>query len=281
MNTSEEIKTLVREKYAQIATQDPSFNAASCCGSGTCATIDYSIFAEAYEGREGYLESADLKLGCGMPVEHAQLAKGQTVVDLGSGAGNDAFVARALVGQEGKVIGVDMTPEMIAKSTANAQSLGLSNVSFRLGEIEDLPMSANKADVVISNCVLNLVPDKAQAFSEVYRVLKPGGHFCISDVVLKGALPEAIRTAGEMYAGCVSGALQRNEYLGLIFERGFQNVSIRAEKAIDIPDEILLDYLDADGLATFRASGMGIYSITVYAEKPADVACCTPGSGCC
>lgn len=281
MNTSEEIKSLVRDKYAQIALQDPTFNAASCCGAGTCATIDYSIFAADYTGLEGYLESADLKLGCGMPVEHARIAPGNTVVDLGSGAGNDAFIARALVGPQGQVIGVDMTPQMINKATENAERLGLTNVKFRLGEIEDLPMAANKADVIISNCVLNLVPDKEKAFAEIYRVLKAGGHFCISDVVLKGDLPEEIRKAGEMYAGCVSGALQKRDYMGIIHDQGFQAVSIKEEKVIELPDEILADYLHPEGIKAFRSSGLGIYSITVYAEKPLDSACCAPGAGCC
>lgn len=281
MNNPEEIKTLVREKYAEIANQDPSLNAASCCGVGGCSTIDYSIFADDYTNTAGYVASADLKLGCGMPVGFAKIRQGDTVVDLGSGAGNDCFVARAQTGPEGTVIGVDMTPAMINKAIENAEKHGLSNVKFRLGEIEDLPMAANKADVVISNCVLNLVPNKEKAFAEVYRVLKPGGHFAISDVVLKGELPENIRKAGEMYAGCVSGAIQKRDYLGIVHDLGFQQVSVLEEKVIALPDEILSEYLSPDQIKAFRASNTGIFSITVYAEKPADSACCTPGSGCC
>jgi arsenite methyltransferase len=279
METSEKIKTMVREKYSEIALQDPSLNAASCCGVDGCSTLDYSIFSEDYSKIGGYLEAADLKLGCGIPVNHAQISEGQTVVDLGSGAGNDAFVARALVGSRGDVIGIDMTQAMIDKARALAAELKLDNVSFRLGDIEHIPMSDSKADVVVSNCVLNLVPDKKQAFAEVFRILKPGGHFCISDVVLRGELPDAIREAAELYAGCVSGALQKGEYMGIIHETGFQAVGIRAEKEIHLPDEILLKYLNAEQLAAFRASKAGIYSITVYAEK--EKTCCTTGAGCC
>lgn len=279
MENSELTKQLVREKYAEIALQSPELNAASCCGVNGCSTIDYSIFAEDYTNLSGYLEAADLKLGCGIPVEHAHIKEGDTVVDLGSGAGNDAFVARAFVGPLGEVIGIDMTPAMIEKSKALAAELKLDNVRFRLGDIEAMPLAASKADVVISNCVLNLVPDKQKAFSEVMRILKPGGHFCISDVVLKGNLPVSIREAAEMYAGCVSGALQKHEYMGIIHDLGFSAVTIKTEKQIDLPDEILLKYLDEKELADFRASGSGIFSITVYAEKAKT--CCTAGSGCC
>lgn len=279
MENSDKIKTMVREKYAEIAQQSPALNAVSCCGVDGCSTLDYSIFSEDYSTLSGYLEAADLKLGCGMPVEHARISTADTVVDLGSGAGNDAFVARALVGPMGEVVGIDMTPAMIDKAKALATELKLDNVRFRLGDIEDIPMAASKADVVISNCVLNLVPDKEKAFSEVYRILKPGGHFCISDVVLKGELPAPIREAAEMYAGCVSGALQKAQYLDIIHEQGFEAVTIKAEKEIHVPDEILLKYMDPDALAAYRAGKAGIYSITVYAEKPKT--CCDAGSGCC
>ncbi|HHG83706.1 MAG TPA: arsenite methyltransferase [Bacteroidetes bacterium] len=280
MKTAKEIKTLVKEKYSEIAEQDPALNAVSCCGVDGCTTLDYSIFSEDYRDLDGYLASADLQLGCGMPVEFARIAKGDTVVDLGSGAGNDVFVARAITGETGQVFGIDMTPVMIEKANANAKDLGVSNVHFRLGEIENIPMTADKADVVISNCVLNLVPDKDKAFAEIHRILKPGGHFCISDVVLKGELPPAIKEAGEMYAGCVSGALQRREFLGIIHDNNFQIVSIKAEKEIKIPDEILSKYMSAEELLAFRQSGTGIYSITVYAEKE-PAACCDSNSGCC
>ena len=280
MKNPEQIKEMVREKYGQIAVQNPDLNAASCCGIDGCETIDYSIFSEDYSKLEGYVKSADLKLGCGMPVEYAGISKGNTVLDLGSGAGNDAFVSRVLVGEEGEVIGVDMTQNMIDLSQKHAQELGLKNVKFRLGDIEDLPLAGNRVDVAISNCVLNLVPNKEKAFAEVWRVLRPGGHFAISDVVLKGNLPEELKQAAEMYAGCVSGALQKSDYLGIIHETGFQSVSIKAEKEIQVPDEILLNYMDQKGLEAFKASGTGIFSITVTGTKEAND-CCEPDSNCC
>ncbi len=280
MENSEKIKELVREKYGQIATQDPELNATSCCGVDGCTTIDYSIFSEDYSGLEGYVKSADLKLGCGMPVKYAGISRGDTVLDLGSGAGNDAFVSRVLTGEGGEVIGVDMTEKMIELSRQHAKSLGLKNVQFRLGDIEDLPLAGDRVDVVISNCVLNLVPSKRKAFAEIFRVLRPGGHFAISDVVLKGELPIEIREAAEMYAGCVAGALQRSDYLGIVHDTGFQSVSIKAEKEITIPDEILLNYMDEDGLKAFKESETGIYSITVTGFKEAN-ACCDPNGNCC
>ncbi|WP_299986694.1 arsenite methyltransferase [uncultured Pontibacter sp.] len=281
MNKAEELKKIVRDKYSEIALQSKEQNEASCCGATGCGTVDYAIFADNYTELEGYNPDADLGLGCGVPTEFAQISKGQTVVDLGSGAGNDCFVARALVGEGGKVIGVDMTEAMIAKARENADKLGFNNVEFRQGEIEALPIAANRADVVISNCVLNLVPDKRQAFAETFRVLKPGGHFSISDVVLVGDLPEGIVQASEMYAGCVSGAIQKEEYLQIIREVGFENITVQKEKAIHVPDEILQDYLDAAGIQAFRESNTGIYSITVYGSKPIENLACAPGSGCC
>ncbi|MBX0331844.1 arsenite methyltransferase [Pontibacter sp. HSC-14F20] len=282
MNKAEELKKIVRDKYSEIALQSKEQNEASCCGATGCGTVDYAIFADNYTELEGYNPDADLGLGCGVPTEFAQIRKGDTVVDLGSGAGNDCFVARALAGESGKVIGVDMTEAMIAKARENAEKLSFNNVEFRQGEIEDLPIAANRADVVISNCVLNLVPDKRKAFAETFRVLKPGGHFSISDVVLVGELPEGIVQASEMYAGCVSGAIQKDVYLQIIRDLGFENITVQKEKAIHVPDEILQEYLDAPGIKAFRESSTGIYSITVYGSKPIEnLACCAPGSGCC
>ncbi|MDO6391289.1 arsenite methyltransferase [Pontibacter sp. BT731] len=281
MNKAEELKKIVRDKYSEIALQSKEQNEASCCGATGCGTVDYAIFADNYTEMEGYNPDADLGLGCGVPTEFAQIKKGDTVVDLGSGAGNDCFVARALAGESGKVIGVDMTEAMIAKARENADKLDFNNVEFRQGEIEALPIAANRADVVISNCVLNLVPDKRKAFAETFRVLKPGGHFSISDVVLVGELPEGIVQASEMYAGCVSGAIQKEEYLQIIREVGFENITVQKEKAINVPNEILQDYLDAAGIRAFRESNTGIYSITVYGSKPIENLACTPGSGCC
>lgn len=273
MNTSEELKDLVRRKYAEIAQQDKATNASSCCGAGGCSTEVYNIMSDDYTTLEGYNPDADLSLGCGLPTEFALIDPGDTVLDLGSGAGNDCFVARAATGADGRVIGVDFTPEMIAKAKENARKLDYQNVEFRQGDIEALPLSACMVDVVVSNCVLNLVPNKRQALSEVLRVLKPGGHFSISDVVLVGELPSAIQGAAEMYAGCVSGALQEDEYLGIIQDLGFEEITVQKRKPIVVPDDILLNYLSADEISAFKASGTGIFSVTVFAKK-SSADCC-------
>jgi len=280
MKNSEEIKQVVREKYSEIAQQSKTQNASSCCGVGGCNTVDYTIFSDDYSQLAGYHEGADLGLGCGLPTEFAQIKTNDTVVDLGSGAGNDCFVARSLTGPAGTVIGIDMTQAMIVKARENASKLGFDNVQFRLGDIEDLPLQNNIADVVVSNCVMNLVPDKSKAFAETYRILKPGGHFSISDVVLEGTLPLGLQQAAEMYAGCVSGALQKTNYLDIIQHAGFTNISIQKQKSVVIPDEILLEYITKDQLNEFKNSQTGIFSITVYAEKP-KANCCAPNSGCC
>lgn len=282
MTTASEIKDMVREKYATIATQSKEDNAVSCCGVGGCATVDYTIFAEDYSKLKGYVSDADLALGCGVPTEFAQIKEGDTVVDLGSGAGNDCFVARAIVGERGKVVGIDMTEVMIEKARENADKLGFNNVEFRLGDIEHLPMAADRADVVISNCVLNLVPNKLKAFTEMFRILKPGGHFSVSDVVLRGELPEALRKDAEMYAGCVSGAIQLNDYLQMLDAAGFRNISVQKEKPITLPHDTLAQYLSDVQIADMQASGVGIFSVTVYGEKPAaqTASCCGP-DGCC
>ncbi len=289
MKTTETIKQTVRAKYAEIAQQDRADNAASCCGSGGCSTEVYNIMTDDYAGLEGHVAEADLGLGCGLPTQFAGIKPGDTVLDLGSGAGNDCFVARHETGPDGRVIGVDFTPEMIAKARANAMKMGFANVEFREGDIEQLPLSDAMVDVVVSNCVLNLVPDKKQAFAEVLRVLKPGGHFSISDVVLQGELPEALQHAAEMYAGCVSGAMQESDYLGIIHQLGFGEVTVQKRKAITVPDDILANFLNAEELAAFKASGTGIFSITVSAMKPEvnaakeelKAACCGSGSTYC
>ncbi len=206
-------------------------------------------------------------MGCGIPTEFAHIKSGDTVIDLGSGAGNDCFVARALAGEAGKVIGIDMTEAMIEKARSNVAKLGFTNVEFRLGDIENMPVEDNTADVIISNCVLNLVPDKTKAFQEIFRVLKPGGHISVSDVVLRGNLPTGIQQAAEMYAGCVSGAIQREQYLQIMRGAGLKSITILKEKETPVPDEILLNYLDPAQLSEFKKSGTGIFSITVYAEK--------------
>lgn len=285
MNTSAEIKNTVREKYTEIANQSQEQNLASCCGAtGCCDTTGvYNIMADDYSKLEGYNPDADLGLGCGLPTEFAKIKEGDTVIDLGSGAGNDAFVARKLTGEKGRVIGIDFTEAMISRARENTEKLGLSNVEFRQGDIEDMPVTANKADVIVSNCVLNLVPNKHKVFGEVYRVLKPGGHFSISDIVLEGDLPAKWKEVTELYAGCVSGAIQKNEYLGIIKEAGFVNITLQKDKTIIIPDEILASYLSAEEINAYKNGGTRITSITVYAEKPAkdDRNCCEPGSSCC
>ena len=278
MQTQEALKQLVKEKYTVIANQDYDTNASSCCGAGGCSTEVYNIMTDDYSTVEGYNPDADLGLGCGLPTQFARIKPGDTVIDLGAGAGNDAFIARHETGPTGKVIGIDFTPAMIDRARQNAEVRGFNNVEFRQGDIEHMPVAGNTADVIVSNCVLNLVPNKHAVLQDIMRVLKPGGHFSISDIVLKGTLPESIRTAAEMYAGCVSGAIQRETYLELINITGFTKVTIQKEKPIIIPDDILSQYLSPEEIAAFRTSGNGIQSITVYAEKPAG---CTPGGGCC
>ena len=249
-----------------------------------------------YSETKGYVSDADLGLGCGLPTQFAQIQKGDTVIDLGSGAGNDCFVARHETGNKGKVIGIDFTPIMIQKARINAEKLGYNNVEFREGDIDNIPVSDNIADVIVSNCVLNLVPNKQKVISEIFRVLKPGGHFSISDIVLVGDLPKALKEDAEMYAGCVAGAIQKEEYLNHISDEGFVNITVQKEKPITIPDDILNKYMDEAMTRQFNTSQVGIFSITVYAEKPgkkdkkpklqlADITdnepCCSPDGNCC
>ena len=261
-----DIKTSVREKYAAIASSTDE----DCgCGPTCCGDAEISMIGDAYDGVEGYVAEADLGLGCGLPTEVANLQEGDAVLDLGAGAGLDAFVARSIVGEAGRVIGVDMTPEMIAKARANAERLGYDNVSFFLGEIEALPVDDSTVDVVISNCVLNLVPDKDQAFREMYRVLRPGGHFCVSDVVATGSIPPALKRSAELYAGCVAGVIEQRDYLAKLRAAGFADVRIVREKPIDLPDEVLLDVLSAGDVDQFRRSGVALRSVTVYGNRVA------------
>lgn len=277
METTENLKELVKQKYSEIALQDKSINQSSCCGAGGCSTEVYNIMSDDYTQMQGYHADADLGLGCGLPTQFAHIKKGDTVIDLGSGAGNDCFIARSETGPDGRVIGIDFTPAMIEKARINAEKLKFNNVEFRQGDIEKMPLSSSMADVVVSNCVLNLVPNKEEVFKEIFRVLKPGGHFSISDVVLLGALPESLRKDSEMYAGCISGAIQKNDYLEFILKSGFKNIQIQKEKRINIPDDILSKYLNESQLNDFKSGSTGIFSITVYAEKAKD--CC--GSDCC
>lgn len=281
MKTEAELKQIVKEKYSEIALQDKEINMSSCCGAGGCSTEIYNIMSDDYTSLKGYNADADLGLGCGLPTQFAKIKKGDVVVDLGSGAGNDCFIARHETGETGKVIGIDFTPKMIERARMNAEVRGFNNVEFREGDIEHMPIRANVADVIVSNCVLNLVPNKDGVFKDIYRVLKPGGHFSISDVVLEGTLPEGLRKDAEMYAGCVSGAIQKQVYLELIKSNGFENITIQKEKPIVIPDDILKNYLSVEQIQSFKSGTTGIFSITVYAQKPYTENVCKPGSGCC
>jgi arsenite methyltransferase len=277
MQTDEQLKDLVRQKYGEIAVQDKDMNQSSCCGSGCCSTEVATIMADDYSKLDGYNPDADLGLGCGLPTQFAAIRKGDTVIDLGSGAGNDCFIARAETGETGKVIGIDFTPAMVEKAKANAAKLGFTNVEFRQGDIEKIPVVSGTADVIVSNCVLNLVPNKKNVFKEIFRVLKPGGHFSISDIVLVGELPDALKKNAEMYAGCIAGAIQKDDYLELIREAGFKDIVLQKEKPIVIPGDILENHMDEQGISDFKAGKTGIFSITVYAEKKES--CCEPG--CC
>jgi ubiquinone/menaquinone biosynthesis C-methylase UbiE len=284
MDNTEQLKQVVKEKYGAIAGRNLDMHDNGCCGvSCGCATTDAANMAEDYGTLEGYVSEADLGLGCGLPTEFADIKKGDTVVDLGSGAGNDAFVAGSLTGSQGRVIGIDFTEKMISRARASAEKLGYSNVEFRQGDIEDIPLRENIADVVVSNCVMNLVPDKAKAFNETFRILKPGGHFSISDIVVKGELPAAIRRNAEMFAGCVSGALDKDQYLGIVKAAGFTSITVQKERKIAVPEEFLSVYLNSVDLLKYKSEASGIFSITVYAEKPVvpekKESCCDPG--CC
>lgn len=282
MNT-ETIKNEIKKSYGAIA---KGARQAGCCATKTacCATDAFThSMSEGYAGVDGYEESADLSLGCGLPAEIANIREGDTVVDLGSGAGNDAFIARRIVGDNGKVIGIDMTPEMVIRALQNNHKLGYKNVEFVLGEIENMQGIKNGiADVVISNCVMNLVPDKEKAFAEVNRILKVGGHFSISDIVFQGAIPHGILEASEMYAGCVAGASEKGAYLGSIKKAGFKNIQIKKERLIELPNDLLLKYLTEEEFDNYKKSGSGMYSVTVYADKSEEGNCCdTTENGCC
>lgn len=279
MRTAEELKSIVKEKYGDIAKRSTGSN--SCCGDseekekstsskkccGGDEEKDYSVLAEDYASLKGYNPDADLQLGCGIPTHYAQIHEGDTVVDLGSGAGNDCFVARALTGEIGRVIGLDFTEAMVGKARANVEKLGYKNVEFVLGEIENIPIPDNTADVVVSNCVMNLVPDKEKAFRETHRILKEGGHFSISDIVLQGEIPEGLRNDAAMYAGCVSGALQKQEYLDIVRKAGFKNLVIQIQKKMELDDAIYLKYFSQEEVENFKKSFKGIFSITLNAEK--------------
>lgn len=263
-----EIKRIVKDKYSAIANQSLLAESTSgCCSGGCCGELEVSMIGDEYHNVKGYFSDADLGLGCGLPTEFAQIKEGDHVLDLGSGAGNDCFVARTQTGDSGKVAGLDFTEAMIHKANENLAKTGFKNIEFVQGDIEDMPFPASSFDVVISNCVLNLVPDKQKAFAEILRVLKPGGHFSISDVVIVGDLPEGLKKDAEMYAGCVSGAINKDEYISIVRSQGFSGIIVQKEKEIVLSDEVLLNHISADELESFKQSATGIFSITLYAEK--------------
>ena len=263
MKDSDSLKRIVKDKYAEIAVASTK-KGCGCCGD---KELDYSVLSLDYKGLDGYVENADLKLGCGIPTNHAGIRTGNRVLDLGSGAGNDCFVARSIVGETGFVTGLDFTDEMLHKAQRNNIMMGYENVEFVKGDIEQIPLPDNSYDVVISNCVLNLVPDKQKAFSEINRVLKPGGHFCVSDIVLKGELPDDMREAAALYAGCISGALQKEDYLQIVKESGYSNIEVKDEISNDVPDEYLTQHISGETIESYRNSEAGIFSITVVGTK--------------
>jgi arsenite methyltransferase len=243
-----EIKNIVQQRYAAVARDDGCVCDSRCCGEATTNVTPLVNYGDlALE----IVSGADLGLGCGIPTRDAGIRPGDTVLDLGCGAGVDVFLAAKAVGHSGRVIGVDMTPEMIAKAWNNAVKGNFRNVDFRLGEIEDLPMDNASVDVVISNCVINLAPDKSRVFAEIYRVLRPGGHFSISDMVTYGVVPPSVREDLELWAGCIAGAMDRDEYLELIRQTGFEEIYIKNFSEYDV----------------YKGNGYGIASITLEAHK--------------
>ena len=265
MKNETKLKKIVKDTYGKVVSKKGN----SCCSPISCcdSKTSRSIMSEKYDLLDGYNPDADYGLGCGIPTKFAKIQKGDTVVDLGSGAGNDCFVARAETGDKGKVIGIDFTPKMIKKARKNVKKLGFKNVEFVQGDIDNMPLDSNLADVIVSNCVLNLVPNKQAVFKEIYRVLKPKGHFSISDIVLTGELPKKLRSVAAMYAGCVSGATQKDLYLKYIEETGFKNITVQKEKTIVISDEELKNHLSSKEIAIYKKDLNIIKSITVYAEK--------------
>lgn len=268
MKDSEKLKSIVKEKYAEIAKQSKTTNETSCCEPSSCCTTDHEVVSEDYTNIKGYKKEADLGLGCGLPTEHAQIKKGDTVLDLGSGAGNDVFIAREIVGASGKVIGIDMTEEMVETARENNKKLGFNNVEFLYGEIENMLVTSDSIDVVVSNCVLNLVPDKKKSFDEIYRILKPGGHFSISDIVTSNNLPESFKSVAELYAGCVSGTITKTKYLDIIESVGFSKTNVQSERVISLPDEFLKKHLSDEEIKEYKEENVQLLSINVYAEKP-------------
>jgi len=271
-----EIRKVVREGYAKIARQEISCCCSkSCCGSTPSAQDISRTVGYSHEEINAVPEGANLGLGCGNPVAIASLKQGDIVLDLGSGAGFDAFLASPKVGKAGKVIGVDMTPEMVKKARANAQKGKYNNVEFRLGEIEKLPVDDNSVDVIISNCVINLSPEKEKVFAEAFRVLKSGGRLMVSDLVLVKDLPRIIRESVEAYVGCLAGAVRKEEYLRYIIRAGFQNVAVISQSAYpidamanDVTAQMVKNNAGID-CRDLKDAESAVASVKVSAQKPA------------
>lgn len=270
------IKKVVREGYARIATQKNSCCAPvdSCCGSPDLAEDISKKIGYTEQELKSVPEGSNLGLGCGNPIAMASLKEGDTVLDLGAGAGFDCFLAANKVGQKGKVIGVDMTPEMVEKARENMEKGGYDNVEFRLGEIENLPVADNSVDTIISNCVINLAPDKRKVFMEAFRVIKPGGRLMVSDIVLLKDLPEEIKNSIEAYVGCVSGAILKDEYIKAIKEAGFQDVEVIDETSFPVKsitnDPTANDFIEKFNIPVEKVEEMvnSVQSIKVSAVKP-------------
>ncbi|MDD4162723.1 MAG: arsenite methyltransferase [Methanothrix sp.] len=268
-----ELKNAVRESYSRVAK-----NATSCCSSGCCGSAKPESISKKIGYTQEQIEAvpagSNLGLGCGNPIAFASLKEGDTVLDLGSGAGFDCFLASKFVGPKGKVIGVDMTAEMVARAKANANQGGYSNVEFRSGEIEALPVEDNSVDVIISNCVINLVPDKEKAFREAFRVLKPGGRLMVSDIVLLKGLPDFVKQSIEAYVGCIAGALRKDKYLDAVRSAGFKDVSIMQEAIFpldcmtnDPTGQAILKSLEGSAEEIKKVEG-SISSVKVSGFKP-------------
>lgn len=272
----ETIKQKVRERYARVAKQGKSCCAPtnSCCGSASLLKLTDMLSGYTEEELKAIPEGANLGLGCGNPVAIASLKPGEVVLDLGSGAGVDCFLAANQVGESGKVIGVDMTPEMIRKARANVRKGNYRNVEFKPGEIDNLSLADNSVDVIISNCVINLAPDKGKVFKEAFRVLRPGGRIMVSDLVLVRELPEFIKNSMEAYASCVAGAMLKDDYIGAIKGAGFTEVRIRQEVpyplAFVVSEPEVKTFLDAAKLSTEMVESVSnsVVSVKVYGVKP-------------
>lgn len=265
---ADDLKRVVQQKYAAIASQSVLLHSSSCCESvGCCGELEFSMIGDEYAHLEGHVAEADLNLGCGIPTQYAGIKPGDHVLDLGSGAGNDCFVARAIIGETGRVTGLDFTQAMVERARENNQKLGFTNVEFVQGDIEAMPFVDNSFEVIVSNCVLNLVPDKDKAFAQMMRVLKSGGHFCVSDVVIKGTLPESLQKDAEMYVGCVAGAVSMDQYMEIIGSKGFINITTHKLKPITIPENVLEKHLSETQMKAFGDDQTGIFSMTISGYK--------------